>query len=88
MQGISLVAPITLLATVVVIYIVLGIHYESFIYPITILSGLPAAGAGALLTLMLFKMTLDLDAGIGATSAPIVIDVRPAGVFCNLSELK
>src|SRR5205807_7656919 len=54
-----------LLATVVVIYIVLGILYESFIHPITILSGLPAAGVGALLTLMLFKMDLSVIAIIG-----------------------
>ncbi len=38
------------------IYIVLGILYESFIHPLTILSGLPSAGFGALLTLMLFGM--------------------------------
>jgi HAE1 family hydrophobic/amphiphilic exporter-1 len=54
-----------LLATVAVIYIVLGILYESFIHPITILSGLPAAGVGALLTLMLFKMELSVIAIIG-----------------------
>ena len=54
-----------LLATVVVIYIVLGILYESFIHPITILSGLPAAGVGALLTLWLFKMDLSVIAIIG-----------------------
>ena len=54
-----------LLATVVVIYLVLGILYESFIHPITILSGLPAAGVGALLTLMLFKMDLSVIAIIG-----------------------
>jgi HAE1 family hydrophobic/amphiphilic exporter-1 len=54
-----------LLATVLVIYMVLGILYESFIHPITILSGLPAAGVGALLTLMLFKMDLSVIAIIG-----------------------
>jgi HAE1 family hydrophobic/amphiphilic exporter-1 len=54
-----------LLATVLVIYLVLGILYESFIHPITILSGLPAAGVGALLTLMLFKMDLSVIAIIG-----------------------
>jgi hydrophobic/amphiphilic exporter-1 (mainly G- bacteria), HAE1 family len=54
-----------LLATVVVIYLVLSILYESFIHPITILSGLPAAGVGALLTLMLFKMDLSVIAMIG-----------------------
>jgi hydrophobic/amphiphilic exporter-1 (mainly G- bacteria), HAE1 family len=54
-----------LLATVVVIYLVLSILYESFIHPITILSGLPAAGVGALLTLMLFRMDLNVIAIIG-----------------------
>jgi HAE1 family hydrophobic/amphiphilic exporter-1 len=54
-----------ILATVVVIYIVLGILYESFVHPITILSGLPAAGVGALLTLMLFKIELSVIAIIG-----------------------
>ena len=54
-----------LLATVVVIYIVLGILYESFIHPITILSGLPAAGVGALLTLWLFNLELSVIAIIG-----------------------
>jgi HAE1 family hydrophobic/amphiphilic exporter-1 len=54
-----------ILATVVVIYIVLGILYESFVHPITILSGLPAAGVGALLTLMLFDMELSVIAIIG-----------------------
>src|SRR5262249_27540503 len=43
-----------LLAAILVIYMVLGILYESFIPPLTILSGLPAAGAGALLTLLIF----------------------------------
>jgi HAE1 family hydrophobic/amphiphilic exporter-1 len=54
-----------LLATVLVIYVVLGILYESFVHPITILSGLPAAGVGALLTLILFKMDLSVIAIIG-----------------------
>ncbi|HLH97361.1 MAG TPA: efflux RND transporter permease subunit [Xanthobacteraceae bacterium] len=54
-----------LLATVIVIYIVLGILYESFVHPITILSGLPAAGIGALLTLWLFNMELSVIAIIG-----------------------
>ncbi|MDK9695972.1 MAG: efflux RND transporter permease subunit [Siculibacillus sp.] len=52
-------------AAVLVIYIVLGILYESFIHPITILSGLPAAGIGALLTLQLFRMDLSVIAMIG-----------------------
>ena len=57
--------PLLLLAAVIVIYIVLGILYESFIHPITILSGLPSAGIGALLTLLLFRMDLSVIALIG-----------------------
>ena len=52
-------------AAVVVIYLVLGILYESFIHPITILSGLPAAGVGALLTLLLFHEELNLYGFVG-----------------------
>ena len=48
-----------------VIYIVLGILYESFIHPITILSALPFAGFGALLTLMLFDVELSIYAFVG-----------------------
>src|SRR3954470_21584178 len=48
-----------------VIYVVLGILYESFIHPITILSGLPSAGFGALLTLLIFKQDLDIYAFVG-----------------------
>lgn len=54
-----------ILAAVLVIYILLGILYESFIHPITILSGLPSAGLGALLALMWFKMDLSVIAIIG-----------------------
>ncbi|MHC1698175.1 MAG: efflux RND transporter permease subunit [Geobacteraceae bacterium] len=54
-----------LLMAVLVIYIVLGILYESFIHPLTILSGLPAAGFGALVTLMLFQKDLDVYAFVG-----------------------
>jgi HAE1 family hydrophobic/amphiphilic exporter-1 len=54
-----------LILAILVIYIVLGILYESFIHPITILSGLPSAGLGALLTLGLFKMDLNLYAFVG-----------------------
>ena len=50
---------------ILVIYIVLGILYESFIHPITILSGLPSAGFGALLTLLLFRTELNLYAFVG-----------------------
>jgi hydrophobic/amphiphilic exporter-1 (mainly G- bacteria), HAE1 family len=57
--------PLLLLAAIIVIYIVLGILYESFIHPITILSGLPSAGIGALMTLMLFRMDLSVIAIIG-----------------------
>ncbi|HEX3177385.1 MAG TPA: efflux RND transporter permease subunit [Methylomirabilota bacterium] len=54
-----------LLATVVVIYLILGILYESFIHPLTILSGLPSAGVGALLALMLFGMELNVYGFVG-----------------------
>ena len=54
-----------LLMAVVVIYIVLGVLYESFTHPLTILSGLPAAGFGALLTLLIFKTELSLYAFVG-----------------------
>ncbi len=50
---------------ILVIYIVLGILYESFIHPITILSGLPSAGVGALLTLMIFHKELSIYAFVG-----------------------
>src|SRR5947208_13771381 len=50
---------------IVVIYLVLGVLYESFTHPLTILSGLPAAGFGALLTLLLFKTELSLYAFVG-----------------------
>jgi HAE1 family hydrophobic/amphiphilic exporter-1 len=53
------------LAAIVVIYLVLGILYESFIHPLTILSGLPAAGVGALLTLLLFHQELNLYGFVG-----------------------
>ena len=56
---------ILLVVAVLVIYLVLGILYESFIHPITILWGLPSAVVGALLTLKLFHMTLDLFAFVG-----------------------
>jgi HAE1 family hydrophobic/amphiphilic exporter-1 len=56
---------ILLLIAVLVVYIVLGILYESFIHPLTILSGLPSAGLGALLTLLLFKIDLSLYAFVG-----------------------
>ncbi|PWC83865.1 acriflavine resistance protein B [Azospirillum sp. TSH100] len=52
-------------AAVLVIYIVLGVLYESFIHPLTILSGLPSAAIGALATLMLFNVELSVIAIIG-----------------------
>jgi HAE1 family hydrophobic/amphiphilic exporter-1 len=54
-----------LFAAVLVIYIVLGILYESFVHPLTILSGLPSAGFGALLTLMLFGSELNIYGFVG-----------------------
>jgi HAE1 family hydrophobic/amphiphilic exporter-1 len=60
-QGMS----ILLIVAILVIYIVLGILYESFIHPVTILSGLPSAVFGALLTLRLFHKELDLYAFVG-----------------------
>jgi HAE1 family hydrophobic/amphiphilic exporter-1 len=56
---------ILLLMAILVIYIVLGILYESSIHPLTILSGLPSAGLGALLALMLFRMDLNLYGFVG-----------------------
>ncbi len=56
---------VLLLLAVVVIYILLGVLYESFIHPITILAGLPSAVVGALLALQLFKFELTLIATIG-----------------------
>ena len=61
MEGLGLL----LLMAILVIYIVLGILYESFIHPLTILSGLPSAGFGALLTLLLFHIDLNLYAFVG-----------------------
>jgi HAE1 family hydrophobic/amphiphilic exporter-1 len=54
-----------LLLAIFVIYVVLGVLYESFIHPITILSGLPSAGFGALLTLLIFRQDLDIYAFVG-----------------------
>jgi HAE1 family hydrophobic/amphiphilic exporter-1 len=56
---------ILVLAAIFAAYVVLGILYESFIHPITIISGLPSAGVGALLVLMAFKMDLSVIAMIG-----------------------
>ena len=57
--------PILILAALVAVYIVLGMLYESYIHPITILSTLPSAGTGALLALLLFHMQLDVIGLIG-----------------------
>src|SRR5271165_5979876 len=57
--------PILILAALVAVYIVLGMLYESFIHPVTILSTLPSAGTGALLALLLFHMQLDVIGLIG-----------------------
>jgi HAE1 family hydrophobic/amphiphilic exporter-1 len=54
-----------LVMSILVIYLILGVLYESFIHPITVLSGLPSAGFGALLTLMLFGMDLDVYGFVG-----------------------
>ena len=54
-----------LIAAILVIYIILGILYESFIHPLTILSGLPSAGFGALLTLWLFHIDLNIYGFVG-----------------------
>jgi HAE1 family hydrophobic/amphiphilic exporter-1 len=56
---------VLLILAILVVYIVLGILYESFIHPITIFSGLPSAGFGALLTLMLFKVELNIYSFVG-----------------------
>jgi HAE1 family hydrophobic/amphiphilic exporter-1 len=61
LQGLGLL----LLAAILVIYLILGILYESFIHPLTILSGLPSAGVGALLTLLLFNQELNLYGFVG-----------------------
>jgi HAE1 family hydrophobic/amphiphilic exporter-1 len=54
-----------LIIAVLVVYIVLGVLYESYIHPLTILSGLPSAGVGALLTLMLFHVDLNIYSFVG-----------------------
>jgi HAE1 family hydrophobic/amphiphilic exporter-1 len=56
---------ILLIVAIAVVYIVLGVLYESYVHPITILSGLPSAGFGALLTLILFKVDLSIYSFVG-----------------------
>jgi multidrug efflux pump len=57
--------PLLILAALITVYIVLGILYESYVHPVTILSTLPSAGVGALLALLLFKTELSMIALIG-----------------------
>jgi multidrug efflux pump len=57
--------PLLIITALMAVYIVLGILYESFVHPITILSTLPSAGVGAVLALLLFKMDLSVIAMIG-----------------------
>jgi multidrug efflux pump subunit AcrB len=57
--------PLLILAALVTVYIVLGVLYESFVHPLTILSTLPSAGVGALLALLLFQTDLSVIAMIG-----------------------
>lgn len=79
--------PVLFLAAIIVIYIVLGVLYESFVHPITILSGLPAAGIGAVAFLWLFNMPLDVIGIIGVVlligivkkNAIMMIDFALAG---------
>jgi HAE1 family hydrophobic/amphiphilic exporter-1 len=56
---------ILLIVAIAVVYIVLGVLYESYVHPITILSGLPSAGFGALLTLLIFKVDLSIYSFVG-----------------------
>jgi HAE1 family hydrophobic/amphiphilic exporter-1 len=56
---------ILLILAIAVVYIVLGVLYESYVHPLTILSGLPSAGFGALLTLILFKVELSIYSFVG-----------------------
>jgi HAE1 family hydrophobic/amphiphilic exporter-1 len=56
---------VLLIVAILVVYIVLGVLYESYIHPLTILSGLPSAGFGALLTLFIFHMDLNIYAFVG-----------------------
>ena len=83
--------PLLFLAAIIVIYIVLGVLYESFTHPITILSGLPAAGIGAVAFLWLFGMPLDVIGIIGVVlligivkkNAIMMIDFALAGQRAN-----
>ena len=57
--------PLLLMVAIMVVYIVLGVLYESYVHPVTILSGLPSAGFGALLTLLIFRVDLNIYAFVG-----------------------
>ena len=57
--------PLLILAALITVYIVLGVLYESYIHPITILSTLPSAGVGAILSLLIFRTDLSVIALIG-----------------------
>ena len=59
--------PLLVAAAILVVYIVLGMLYESFIHPITILSALPSAGVGALVMLMLLRLRPDADRASSAS---------------------
>src|SRR5207249_5085309 len=68
-----------ILAALVTVYIVLGVLYESYIHPATILSTLPSAGVGALLALMLFKQDLSVVAIIGIIL--LIVIVKKNGIM-------
>ena len=67
---------VLLLIAVMVVYIVLGILYESYIHPLTILSGLPSAGFGALVTLIVFHMDLNIYAFVGMIMLIGIVEER------------
>ena len=71
--------PILILAALVTVYIVLGVLYESYIHPITILSTLPSAGVGAILALLICGQELSVVALIGIIAAKV-------GGFADLNE--
>jgi multidrug efflux pump len=64
-QGALANQPLLILAALITVYIVLGVLYESYVHPVTILSTLPSAGVGAILALLLYRTDLDIIALIG-----------------------
>ena len=78
--------PLLILAALVAVYIVLGILYESFIHPITILSTLPSAGVGAVLALLLFGQDLSVVAIIGVLL--LIGIVKKNGIMTPISHWK